>query len=78
MVRLKILRAVMGDGETAVVRTLYATRLGIDGRVTETSPNEGRALLLTDADALRVASHYRKREKPGKFVYEEVRLAPPG
>lgn len=72
MVRVKVLRAVLGEGETAVVHTVYAARVGLDGRITEFSPKESRAALLTDADALRVARYYLKRPKPGRIVYEEV------
>lgn len=77
MVRVKVLGAELGEGETAVVTTAYVARVALDGRITELSPKAARALALTDADALRVAGYYRKRAKPGRLVYEEVSVHVP-
>lgn len=72
MVRVKVLWAELGEGETASVRTSYVARLALDGRITQTDSREARAVLLTAAEAERVARYYRRHPKPGRIVYEEA------
>ncbi len=78
MVRVKVLRAQMGEGMSAVVRTLYAARINLQGRITEFVPLESKAAAFTPAEAEQIARYYLRHEKPGKIVYEEVPLAPAG
>lgn len=71
MVRVKVQWAEL-DGEEAKVRTSYASRIAMDGRITQTDGRESRAVLLTDPEAEKVARYYRRHPKPGKIVYEEL------
>lgn len=72
MIRVKVRWAELDGDEAAVVRTSYAARVGHDGRITQTDPREARAVLLTEAEAERVARYYRRHPKPGRIVYEEA------